>query len=139
MLFYPIIISLGSVVLFLITSRVDEMLDVRQLHAPIISSIIFAGSPDAARSILSTIATGWATILGVAFSVTLIALQLSVTRNTSEIVNEFENDKVNQITLAWFIATVIYSLLVLKTVRTGENGFESFTPIIGVNVRRQQL
>lgn len=104
------------------------------IELPFVGSLLFAGSPNAARSALSTIAMGWATILGVAFSVTLISLQLSVTKHTPEIANQFENDKVNQITLGWFIATVVYSMLVLKTVRTGDDGSDPFTPVIGVNV-----
>lgn len=134
-LFYPITFSLGSLVLFLITSRIDELAyESLTLHIPYLESLVFAGSPNAARSILSTIATGWATIVGVAFSVTLITLQLAITKYTSHIVSRFEDDKINQLTLGWFIFVVIYSLLVLKTVRTGEDTGITFTPLIGVNV-----
>ncbi|MDQ3853772.1 MAG: DUF2254 domain-containing protein, partial [Thermoproteota archaeon] len=133
------IFAIGGMALFLLTSRLDEFF-ARSFFADsnaVTSSLeplIFAGSPNAARSILSTIAAGWATILGVAFSVTLITLQLAVTRYASEIINEFQNSRTNQLTLAWFILTVIFSLLVLKTVRTGEDEVPTFTPILGVNV-----
>lgn len=138
-LYYPVIFTLGGLGLFLLTSQLDELL-ARGFYAnnraipPYAEPLIFAGSPNAARSILSTIAAGWATILGVAFSVTLITLQLAVTRYASEIINEFQNSRTTQITLAWFILTVIYSLLVLKTVRTGEDEVPTFTPILGVNL-----
>ena len=138
-LYYPVIFTLGGLALFILTSRLDESLE-RSFYADnnavtwYLEPFIFAGSPNAARSILSTIASGWATILGVAFSVTLITLQLAVTRYASEIVNEFQNSRTNQITLAWFIITVTYSLLVLKTVRTGEDEIPTFTPILGVNI-----
>jgi hypothetical protein len=138
-LYYPIIFTLGGLALFILTSRLDEFFE-RSFFADsnavtwYLEPFIFAGSPNAARSILSTIAAGWATILGVAFSVTLITLQLAVTRYASEIINEFQNSRTNQLTLAWFILTVIYSLLVLKTVRTGEDEFPTFTPILGVNL-----
>lgn len=138
-LYYPVIFTIGGLALFLLTSRLDEFFE-RSFYADsdaVTSSLeplIFAGSPNAARSILSTIASGWATILGVAFSVTLITLQLAVTRYASEIINEFQNSRINQLTLAWFILTVIFSLLVLKTVRTGEDEVPTFTPILGVNI-----
>ena len=138
-LYYPVIFTIGGLALFLLTSRLDEFFE-RSFYADsnaVTSSLeplIFAGSPNAARSILSTIAAGWATILGVAFSVTLITLQLAVTRYASEIINEFQNSRTNQLTLAWFILTVIFSLLVLKTVRTGEDEVPTFTPILGVNL-----
>jgi len=138
-LYYPVIFTIGGIALFLLTSRLDEFFE-RSFYSDTnavtsyLEPLIFAGSPNAARSILSTIATGWATILGVAFSVTLITLQLSVTRYVSEIINEFQNSRTNQLTLAWFILTVTYSLLVLKTVRTGEDEVPTFTPILGVNL-----
>lgn len=138
-LFYPVIFVIGGFILFLLTSRVDESLN-RSFYtdnnavSSYLEPLIFAGSPNAARSILSTIAAGWATILGVAFSVTLITLQLAVTRYVSELINEFQNSKTNQLTIAWFILTVTYSLFVLKTVRTGEDEIPTFTPILGVNL-----
>ena len=136
-LYLPIVFAFGAVILFLLTSRLDELYYQKiTLDIPYLGSLIFAGSSDAARSVLSTIAAGWATILGVAFSVTLIMLQLSITKYTSNLVNRFEGDKINQFTLGWFIAVVTYSLLVLKTIRFPDaNTVEGFfTPIIGVNM-----
>jgi uncharacterized membrane protein len=130
-----LIFSVGALVVFLITARVDQVLNgTIGSEVPYLNHLIFAGSPTAARSVLSTIATGWATILGVAFSVTLITLQLATTKFTSHIVSRFEDDKTNQFTLGWFVSVVVYSLLVLKTVRTGEDTSNTFTPTIGVNV-----
>jgi Predicted membrane protein (DUF2254) len=133
-LYYPIIFSTIVFIGFLITSKIDEGFKTFDINLPYFSSLIFSGSANAARSILSTIATGWATILGVAFSVTLITLQLSTTRYTSHLVYKFEEDGINKLTLGWFISVVLYSLLVLKTVRTGEGTGDIFTPIIGVNI-----
>lgn len=138
-LFYPIIFTIGGFALFMMTSRLDEIYgssfyDDNNIIVSYLEPVFFAGSPHAARSVLSTIAAGWATILGVAFSVTLITLQLSVTKYTPEIINEFQNSRINQLTLALFILVVTFSLLVLKTVRTGEDGSSTFTPILGVNI-----
>lgn len=136
-LYLPIVFTFGAVMAFILTSRLDELYYQKiTLEIPYLGSLIFAGSSDAARSVLSTIAAGWATILGVAFSVTLIMLQLSITKYTSNLVNRFEGDKINQFTLGWFIAVVTYSLLVLKTIRSpdGNTVEGSFTPLIGVNM-----
>jgi uncharacterized membrane protein len=138
-LYLPVIFVVGAVLLFLLTSRLDDLYYQKiTLDVPYLTSLIFAGSSDAARSILSTIAAGWATILGVAFSVTLITLQLSITKYTSHLVSRFEGDKINQFTLGWFIAVVTYALLVLKTIRTSDGvggAVEgAFTPLVGVNV-----
>ncbi len=138
-LFYPVVFAIGSIILFLITSWIDGILyDQININFPYIDSLIFTGDADTSSSILSAIAGGWTTILGVTFSVTLVTLQLSSTKYTSHIVNRFEEDRLNQLTLAWFISIVLYSMLVLKTVRTGGGGNDiesiAFTPIIGVNV-----
>jgi len=138
-LYLPVIFVVGAVLLFLFTSRLDDLYYQKiTLDVPYLTSLIFAGSSDAARSILSTIAAGWATILGVAFSVTLITLQLSITKYTSHLVSRFEGDKINQFTLGWFIAVVTYALLVLKTIRTSDGvggAVEgAFTPVVGVNI-----
>jgi uncharacterized membrane protein len=134
-LYYPILFSIIVFLVFLVTSRIDEGFAKEfDIDLDYFGSLIFAGSAHAARSILSTIATGWTTILSVAFSVTLITLQLSTTRYTSHLVHKFEEDRINKFTLGWFIATVLYSLLVLKTVRTGEGTADIFAPIIGVNI-----
>ena len=134
-LFYPIIFSIIAFLGFLLTSRIDESFSNEfNIETPILNSLIFAGSADSARSILSAIAGGWTTILGVAFSITLVTLQLSTSRYTSYLVNKFEEDRINKLTLGWFIAVVLYSLLVLKSVRTEEGGAEVFIPIVGVNV-----
>lgn len=138
LLFYPIVFAIGSIISFLATSWIDGILyEQININFPYIDSLIFTGDAEASSSILSAIAGGWTTILGVTFSVTLVTLQLSSTKYTSHIVNRFEEDRLNQLTLAWFISIVLYSMLVLKTVRTGgSNDLESvaFTPIIGVNI-----
>ena len=133
-LFYPIVFSLIAFLGFLLTSRIDESFSNEfNIDTPFVSSIIFTGSADSARSILSAIAGGWTTILGVAFSITLVTLQLSTSRYTSHLVNKFEEDRINKLTLGWFISVVLYSLLVLKSVRTEEGSIEIFIPIVGVN------
>lgn len=159
LLFYPSLFTLAAIILFQITSTIDEKVfsDKSTIDIPFFQNLLFSGSPNAARNILGTIASGWATILGVAYSVTLLTLQLSTSKYTSHIIKRFEQDKINQLTLGWFIFVVTYSLLVLKTVRTEElTGLlynflnntistessttminqipESFAPILGVNI-----
>jgi len=116
----------------MITSKIDPLIPT-DLDLSIFNPIVFTGSPDASRSILSAIATGWTTILGVAFSVTLITLQLSSSKYLSRLVTEFQNDKINQFALGWFIFISSYSLLTLKTVITEESN-DIFIPILGTNI-----
>ncbi len=58
-LFYPILFAIGAFALFLITSTVDNSFPTGySLDIEYIDPLIFTGSPGAARSILSAIATG---------------------------------------------------------------------------------
>lgn len=116
----------------MITAKIDPLIPT-EFELSIFNPLVFTGSPDAARSILSAIAAGWTTILGVAFSVTLITLQLSSSKYLATLITEFQNDKINQFALGWFIFVSSYSLLTLKTVITEEsNGI--FIPILGTNI-----
>jgi uncharacterized membrane protein len=87
--------------LFIITFDIDRIV-IEQVYSdiPYINSLIFIGGADASKSILSAIAGGWATILGITFSVTLVKLQSSSIKYTSHIVSKFEEDRINQLTLA---------------------------------------
>ncbi len=96
--------------------------------------VFFAGSPSAARSVLSSIAAGWGTILGVVFSVTLVTVQLTANNYVPQVLTEFERDKTTQAVLGAYVGSITYALLVLKTVRTGEGGQVVFTPTLGTNV-----
>ncbi|MDQ4073577.1 MAG: DUF2254 domain-containing protein, partial [Thermoproteota archaeon] len=71
-LFYPVIFTLVALMVFIVTSSIDESITAGKLSVdiPYVESLVFTGSANAARSILSTIASGWTTILGVAYSVT---------------------------------------------------------------------
>ncbi len=140
-LFYPLVFTLIALILFIITSYIDGVIfsDSLSIDTPVLDSLIFTGSADAARSILSTIGAGWATILGVAFSITLITLQLSTSKYTSHLIDRFEQDKINQITLGWFIFIVAYSLLVLKTVRTEDLQIDNLVSLLLSNVSTSNM
>ena len=131
-LYYPVIFLLISFLLFICVSNIDQTIQIN-FKSTLFNPLIFTGSPDASRSILSVISTGWTTILGVTFSLTLITLQLASSRYNSRLINEFQNDKINQFTIAWFIFVSSFSLLTLKTVRT-ENADEIFIPLLGTNI-----
>ena len=92
-----------------------------------------AGSVDGARSVLSTIAGSLITVTGVVFSVTIVALQLASSQFTPRILRNFMADRTNQVVLGVFIATFTYTLLVLRVVRSKDNG-EEFVPQIAVSV-----
>ncbi len=80
------------------------------------ASRFFASDPDGARTMLSTIATSMATIAGVVFSITIVALALAASQYTSRVLRTFVRDRANQAVLGVFIGVYLYCLLVLKSI-----------------------
>ena len=72
---------------------------------------------EAARSILSTIASGMLTITGIVFSLTIVSLQLASSQFGPRLLRTFMTSRVNQLVLGTFTATFIYCLIVDGTVR----------------------
>ena len=78
---------------------------------------------DGAREVLSTIAGSMVTVAGVVFSITIVALSYASSQYGPRVLTNFMSDRGNTITLGTFIATFLYSLMVLRTIRGGEEGF----------------
>jgi len=93
---------------------------------------VYTGGPDGARTVLSTIAGSMITVAGTAFSIVIVALTLASSQFGPRLLRNFMQDTGNQVVLGTFIATFIYCLLVLRTVR-GDN-YNVFVPQISVTV-----
>jgi uncharacterized membrane protein len=91
---------------------------------------VFGGSSGGAMSVLEAIAGSIITVTGVVFSVTIIALQLASSQFTPRVLRQFMADRSNQLVLGVFIATFTYALIVLRTVRTGDES--EFVPAVAV-------
>jgi uncharacterized membrane protein len=68
---------------------------------------------DAARSLLSTIATATLTVAALAFTVTLTAFTLSASQLSPRVLRSFRRDALSQATLAVLLGTSIYCMAVL--------------------------
>lgn len=95
-------------------------------------SWVFAGGPEGARAVLSTIAASMITVAGVTFSITIVALTLASQQYGPRLLRNFLRDLGNQIVLGTFVSTFTYCLLVLRTVRGSDN--EEFVPHLAVTV-----
>jgi len=85
--------------------------------------LAFGGEPAAARGLLSTIATLTVSIIGLAFSVTLVALTLAAQQLSPRVLRTFRGDRLNQSTLAVFLGLAVYALLVLRSIRVAPEAF----------------
>lgn len=95
-----------------------------------IETWLYTGGPEGAQTLLSTIAGSLITVAGVAFSVTIVVLSLTSTQFGPRLLRNFMRDLGNQTVLGAFIATFLYCILVLRTVRLGEES--GFVPHLSV-------
>jgi uncharacterized membrane protein len=95
--------------------------------------IVFSGGPEGARGLLSAIASSTITVVGVVFSITIVALQLASSQYSPRVLRNFMRDRPSQLTLGSFIGAFVYSLLVLRTVRAGADDRDEFVPAIAVS------
>ena len=93
---------------------------------------VISGSADAAREILATIAAAIITVVGVVFSIILVTLTLASTQFGPRMLRNFIRDRSTQLTLGMFVATFVYSVLVLASIGTGSHG--DYVPHISVTV-----
>ena len=92
---------------------------------------LFQGGSDSARGLLSTIATAMISVTGLVFSITMVVLQLASSQFTPRILGDFLSQRTTQVTLGVFIASFVFSLTVLRSVRGG-NDVDSFVPQLSV-------
>ena len=69
------------------------------------------------------------TVAGVVFSITLVALSLTSSQYTSRVIRIFMRDRVNQVVLGVFVGIFAYCLVVLRTIRGGDE--QTFVPSVG--------
>ena len=86
---------------------------------------LFGVGADGARAMLSTLAGSMMFIMGITFSMTLVAWALASSQNTSRILRTFMSSRVTQVTLGVFAGIFAYCLVVLRTIRGG-GGIDEF-------------
>jgi len=86
--------------------------------------LLYTFGPEGARAILSVIASSMITVASLIFSITMLSLQLASSQFGPRVLENFMRDRSNQVVLGTFVATFLYCLVVLRSVRgTGVSGF----------------
>ncbi len=91
---------------------------------------LFGAGADGSRGMLTAIASSMITVAGVAFSITIVALSLASTQYTPRVLRNFMADRTNQLVLGFFVGIFTYCLVVLRTIRGGDEG--RFIPSLAV-------
>lgn len=92
---------------------------------------LFGAGADGARQMLATLAGSMMSVMGITFSMTLVALALASSQHTSRILRTFMGSRITQVTLGIFAGIFAYCLVVLRTIR-GSGGVEEFVPGLAV-------
>jgi uncharacterized membrane protein len=95
-------------------------------------SLIFQGSPSAARELLTVVSGTMITVTGLVFVLTVVALQIASTQFSPRLLRSFLQDPGTRLVLSVFVATFAYSLGGLFTVgQVGDDGV-AFVPRLAV-------
>ena len=119
--FVPAMMCAVAVGLSFLLIEVDTRLGVGEVHD---FGLFYTFGPEGARAILSVIASSMITVASLIFSITMLSLQLASSQFGPRVLENFMRDRSNQIVLGTFIATFLYCLVVLRSVRgTGDSSF----------------
>lgn len=125
--FTPACIVLTSIVLAVGLVEFDAR---RDLDWASWSPRLFGAGAEGSRGMLSAIATSMVTVAGVVFSITMVTLSLSSTQYSPRVLRNFMRDAPTQIVLGVFLGIFAYCLVVLRTIRGGDEG--AFIPSAAV-------
>lgn len=115
--FIPIIMAVGAVTLAFVTAAFDSRVT-DWLRRTL--GWTFVEGAAGASTVMGTIAGSMITIAGVVFSMTLVALSLASSQFGPRMLRNFMSDTTTQVVLGTFVATFLYCLLVLRTIRRVE-------------------
>ncbi len=93
---------------------------------------IFHGGTAEASIILSTIAGSLITVAGLAFSITIVVLQLVSSQYTPRALRGFLQDRVTQVVAGGFFAIFAYSIIVLAAITEASANTRSFLPALSI-------
>jgi uncharacterized membrane protein len=125
--FIPSLIVLGAVGLATVLIAVDATIPL-----PFVDRwpLLFGAGAEGSRGLLTAVAGSMITVAGVVFSITIVALSLTSSQYTSRVLRNFMRDRNNQVVLGVFVGIFAYCLVVLRVIRSGDEG--AFVPSLAV-------
>jgi uncharacterized membrane protein len=123
--FVPVLMGASAIAFSFATIALDI-----EMEREVIRTLGFfwTGGPVGARGLLETIAGSMITVAGVTFSITMVALSQASAQFGPRLLRNFMRDTGNQIVLGTFIATFLYCIMILRTIREDPE----FVPYISV-------
>ncbi len=122
----PALVSLMGPLLAFLFLRIDATLSGVQ------ERFIFHGGTAEASTILSTIAGSLITVAGLAFSITIVVLQLVSSQYTPRALRGFLQDRVTQVIAGGFFAIFAYAMIVLAAMSEPSAADHGFLPAVSI-------
>lgn len=94
---------------------------------------LYSGDAGTARDLLSTLLAGMITMTSLVVSITVVVLSLAANQLGPRLIYNFIEDRRIQAVIGLFVATILYTLLALRTIG-GELGGEAAVPHVVVTV-----
>ena len=132
--FIPSLMTIAAAVLSVVLIGLDGRIGAEWIREV---PFLYGNRPEGARAVLSTIAGSMIGVAGVTFSITIASVVYASGQYGPRLLANFMDDRGNQITLGTFIATFLYCLLVLRTIRTageGDGAIGEFVPHVAILV-----
>jgi uncharacterized membrane protein len=126
--FLPAVIVAGSIALALGLVELDKLFGGNWISG---YPRLFGVEPAGSRDMLSAVAGSMITVAGIVFSIVIVALSLASTQYTPRILRNFMRDQINQVVLGVFVGIFTYCIVVLRTIRGGDDD-QVFVPSIAV-------
>jgi uncharacterized membrane protein len=95
-----------------------------------VNAWLYSGGEAGARTLLGAIASSTIGVASTIFSITIAALSLASSQMGPRLLRNFTRDHGNQLTLGIYLGTFAFTLVVLRTVRGGDDG--GFVPHLAV-------
>ncbi len=127
--FLPSLLASAAIALAFATVALDGAVTYQWLQT---WNLAYTGGAEGASLVLGTIAGSMITIAGLVFSMTLVTLSLAASNFGPRLLQNFMRDTANQVVLGTFVATFLYCLLVLRTIRRADEG--AFVPHLSVTL-----
>jgi uncharacterized membrane protein len=118
---------LAAAALFALTYAIDRAAYRGSITLP---GWVDNGSADAARQILTALAAAIITVVGLVFSIVIVALTLASTQFGPRMLRNFIRDRGVQATLGTFVGSFFYAILTLGSLSYGSHG--DFVPHLSI-------
>ncbi len=105
-----------------------------QVDAPIGVRPDLVSDPGSAATFAGAIAAATLAFVAVVFGTTLVAIQLAASQYSPRTVRIFIRSRVTRVTLGLFLATFVFSLIVLVSNRASVTSAKQFAPVVSVTM-----